>query len=419
MSLWDKVFDAVESHREEGLELLQTLVRIPSVTGNEKACQEVITERTRPVGLEMDIWEPAREELMTHPAYVPVEISYENRPNVVGRLRGSGGGQSLILNGHIDVVPPGPVERWTHSPWSGHFEDGKVFGRGSVDMKAGLVTMILAVRALQTAGLRLRGDLTLQSVVDEEQGGNGTLACVLRGYRADACVFTEATGLDKVAIANRGAQFFRITVPGQAGGTEYKHSLVNPITKAVEIFQAVEAYSIMRESAVSHTLYDNDETKVPLGITIISGGEWPSSVASSCVMEGTIECLPGENIHKVKDKFKEYLIEWSAKDSWLQEHPLSIEWFGLWFEPSIIAPDHPFVVTLSDTVEQVTGVRPVAVGAPGCDLRLPILYGDTPAVRFGPAGSPIHSTDEYVEFDQVVTCAALLALTAVNWCGLD
>lgn len=418
MDLRTKIFEAVESHRQEALELLQTLVRTPSLEGDEKKCQEIVAEKMRSMNLEVDIWDPPDEELKAHPAYVPVEFSYQNRPNVVGTCRGSGDGRSLILNGHVDVVPTGPEETWTRSPWSGHFEDGKVYGRGSADMKGGVVSNLLAFQALQTTRIGLKGDLIIESVVDEEAGGNGTLACILRGYQGDACIFTEPSGLSSMGISNRGAQYFRITVPGQGGGTEYWHDLVNPIAKAMEIYQAIEAYSITRESTVSHPLYDAFyNTKVPLGVCKISAGEWPSTVASQCVMEGTIECLPGEDIHKVKENFRAYLLEWARKDDWLKDHPIEIEWFGLWFDAAEIAPDHPFVLTLVDTVESVTGDRPFVAGAGGCDLRLPVLYGDTPAVLYGPAGGMIHSTDEYVEFEQVITCAKIIAMTTVEWCG--
>jgi len=418
MDLKARISDAVESKRQEMLGLLQALVRVPSLAGNEKPCQEIVAEKMEAMGLEVDMWDPPDDELEAHPAYVPTGMSYKDRPNVVGIHRGSGGGRSLILNGHVDVVPIGPEGLWSKPPWSGHFEDGKVYGRGSADMKGGDVSMIFAVQALQIAGIHLKGDVIIESVVDEELGGNGTLACVMRGYKGDACVFTEPSGLDAVAVSNRGAQYFRITVPGQEGGMEYKHDLVNPITKAMEVFQAVEAYSIMRESSVSHPLYDSIyNTKVPLGICKISAGEHPSTVASQCMMEGTIECLPGEDIHEVKEVFKAYLMEWAAKDAWLSDHPLEIEWFGLWFDAAQIEPDHPFVLTLTGVVEDVTGRKPIVAGAGGCDLRLPVLYADTPAVLFGPAGGMIHSTDEYVEFEQVLTCAKILALTAVEWCG--
>jgi acetylornithine deacetylase len=419
MEIQMKIFDAVESHRQEALALLQQLVRTPSLEGEERACQEIIAAKYRDMQLEVDIWDPPDEELKAHPAYVPVGRSYEDRPNVVGIYRGADGGRSLILNGHVDVVPIGPPETWTHGPWSGDYVDGLVYGRGSADMKGGCVSNILAVQALQSAGIRLKGDLILESVVDEEAGGNGTLACVLRGYTGDACNFTEPSGLSHAAISNRGAQYFRITVPGQEGGTEYKHELINPITKAMEVFQAVEAYSIMRESIASHPLYDPYYfTKVPLGICKIQAGEWPSTVSSQCVMEGTIECLPGEDIHEVKENFKKYLLEWSAKDSWLKEHPLTVKWFGLWFDAAEISPDHPYVQTISSVVKDVTGEDLIAGGGGGCDLRLPVLYGNTPAILFGPAGGMIHSTDEYVEFEQVITCAKILALTAAKWCGI-
>lgn len=427
MNLRSHIFNAVESHRKEALDLLQLLVRTPSLPGNEKQCQEIIAEKLDSLGLEVDMWEPQDQELKAHPAYVPVEMSYNGRPNVVGICRGKGAGRSLILSGHVDVVPTGPEEGWSLSPWGGDYKDGKVYGRGSSDMKGGVVSNLLAIQSLKSANVDLKGDLVIESVVDEEAGGNGTLACILRGYKGDACIFTEPSdsimlkdpiGLNAIGISQRGAQFFRIVVPGQDGGLDYKHNLVNPITKALEVFQAVEAYSIMREASTSHPLYDGYyDTKVPLGVCTISGGEWPSSIGSQCTMEGSIECLPGEDIREVRKNFKTYLEEWAKKDNWLKNHPLNIQWFGLWFDSAEIQPNHPFVSVLSGVVQSVTLKKPTIAGMGGCDLRLPVLYGDTPAVVYGPSGRMIHSTDEYVEFEQVIACAKILALTALKWCG--
>ncbi|HOG47654.1 MAG TPA: ArgE/DapE family deacylase, partial [Anaerolineae bacterium] len=418
MDLEERIAQAVASHSQEALELLQALVRLPSLAGDEKGCQDLVAAKMQHMQLDIDVWDPPDAELATHPAYVPVGMSYTGRPNVVGTLRGAGGGRSLIFNGHVDVVPTGPEELWTHGPWSGDFVDGKVYGRGAADMKGGVVAMLLAVQALQSAGIRLQGDIILESVVDEELGGNGTLACVLRGYKGDGCIFTEPSGVSRMGIGNRGAQYFRVIVPGQEGGTEFKHQLVNPIAKAMEVFQAVEAYSIMREASVYHPLYEGVyDTKVPLGICKIAAGEWPSTVAGQCVMEGTIECLPGEDIHQVKADFRAYLEEWGRKDPWLRDHPLTVEWFGLWFDASIIEPDHPLVTTLAETATGVTGEATLVGGAGGCDLRLQNLYAHTPAVLYGPAGSMIHGTDEYVEWRQVTTCAEILARMAVRWCG--
>ncbi len=419
MELYDQIDRGIENHRQEALELLQDLVRIPSLEGYEKPCQDILERKMRAMGLEVDRWIPDDEELQAHPAFVPTGYSYAQRPNVVGIYRGQGTGRSLKFNGHVDVVPIGPEELWQHGPWSGEFSDGKVWGRGSADMKGGVVSNVLTVLALKSAGIRLDGDLIVECVVDEEAGGNGTLASVIRGYHADACIFTEPTGLDKLSVSNRGAQFFRIIVPGEEGGIEYKHELTNPITKAFEVFQAVEAYSIMRESAVSHPLYDDFyNTKVPTGICKIVAGEWPSTIASQAVLEGSIECLPGEDIHQIKAAFRQYILEWSDKDPWFQEHPLQIEWFGLWFDAAQIDPNHPMVSALSQAAKSVTGNDVKVGGSGGSDLRLPVLYGNTPAVLFGPSGAMIHSTDEYIEFEQVINCARVLARMAVDWCGL-
>ena len=419
MELQQRIDAAVESHCTEALALLQEIVRIPSLSGQEQPVQAVLERELHRLGLELDVWDPPDEELRQHPAFVPTDLSYKGRPNVVGVLKGAGRGRSLILNGHVDVVPVGSEEKWTHSPWSADFEDGRVYGRGACDMKAGLVCNWLVVQALKTAGIRLLGDLTIEAVVDEENGGNGTLACLLRGYRADGMVFTEPSGSDRMAIANRGAQYFRLKVPGTEGGVEYKWDLVNPVLKAMEVIRAIEAYSVMREAGASHPYYDDFyTTKVPLAVCKIHAGDWPSTIASECVMEGTIECLPGEDIQQVKLEFRRYLEAWSARDPWLKDHPLELEWFGLWFDAAALGRDHPFVCQVEQTVERIAGARMLVGGAGGCDLRLPILYGQTPAVVFGPAGGPVHSTDEYVEFEQVVECARILVRLAVDWCGL-
>lgn len=420
MDVKTRIDHAVEQLRDEGLALLQELVRVPSLEGNEKPCQEIVAKHLRDMQLEVDMWTPVDAELEAHPAYVPTGKSYQERPNVVGVRRGMGSGRSLKLNGHVDVVPTGPAETWSVAPFGGEYINGRVYGRGSADMKGGVVANILMAKALKTAGIELKGDLIIEIVMDEEAGGNGTLAAVMRGYSADGCIFTEPTGLHRIAVSNRGAQYFRITVPGQEGGTEYKHQLVNPITKGMEVFQAVEAYSIMRESQVSHPLYDGfHDTKVPTGICKFHCGEWPSTIASQAILEGTIECLPGENIHAVKEDFKKYIMEWSAKDVWFKENPLKIEWFGLWFDAAEIAPDHPLVNTIIAVTQDVAGITPEPKGGGGCDLRLPVLYGNTPAVLFGPAGAMIHSTDEYIEFEEVIRCTKVLANIAVHWCGVS
>jgi acetylornithine deacetylase len=286
-------------------------------------------------------------------------------------------------------------------------------------MKAGCVVNLMVVKALQIAGLNLEGDVVLESVVDEENGGNGTLACILRGYTGDGMVFSEPSADFALGIAQRGAQFFRLKIHGVEGSIEGRYDLVNPIGKALQVYQAVEAYSIWRESTVSHPLYDPYyKVKVPLAICKIHGGEWASTIPSACVLEGSIEALPGEDIEFVKNGFKNYLAILSLQDAWFEKHPIEVEWWGLRLESAEVSPDHPLVQTAAREIEKVIGHPPIIGGGGGCDLRLPVLYGNTPAIIYGPRGGMVHCVDEYVEFEQVLTCTKVLANLAATWCGV-
>lgn len=420
MATRERIDQAVEGLRAEALALLQTLVRIPTLPGREKGVQDIIASEMKKMTLELDIWDPVDPELQSHPAYVPSEIPYTGRPNVVGTWKGTGGGRKLIFNGHVDVVPTGEEAKWTHSPWSGDFEDGKVYGRGSADMKAGCVVNLMVVKALQKAGVKLKGDVVLESVVDEENGGNGTLACVLRGYTGDGMVFSEPSGDFALGISQRGAQFFRLKITGVEGSIEGRYDLVNPIGKALQVYQAVEAYSLWRESTVSHPLYDPYyKVKVPLAICKIHGGEWASTIPSACYLEGSIEALPGEYIEMIKNGFKNYLSALGLQDAWFAEHPIEVEWWGLRLESAEVSLDHPLVLAAAREIEQVIGHAPIIGGGGGCDLRLPVLYGNTPAVIYGPRGGMVHCVDEYVEFEQVLSCTKVLANLAASWCEVD
>ena len=191
----DRIDRYIRDHQTDAVELLQALVREPSTQGNETGVQQVVIRKLEDLGLSVDVWDPPYDELARHPYFVASRDTYAGSPNVVGVLKGTGGGRSLILNGHIDVVPAGDRSKWTDDPFSGAVKDGKVFGRGTTDMKGGNVSMLLAMEALIRSGIRLKGDVIFHSVIEEETGGVGTLATVLRGYRADAALIPEPTNM--------------------------------------------------------------------------------------------------------------------------------------------------------------------------------------------------------------------------------
>src|SRR4030095_8167388 len=269
---------AVDALRPELIEFARSLVRIPSVSGSEQAAQRAIAAKYESLGLSVDIVPSVREELESHPAFCDDAIPFVDRLNVVARWRGTGGGRSLILNGHIDVVPPGDLSKWTRDPWGGEIEGDRLYGRGACDMKSGLAAAAFAVQALQASGVKLRGDVMLQSVIGEESGGVGTLATIVRGYRADACVILEPMNLRLAPVApgagarrativrgyradacvilepmnlrlapvQTGALTFRITVNGRAAHACMRPHGVSAITEFLPIASALEHLNVDR-----------------------------------------------------------------------------------------------------------------------------------------------------------------------------
>ena len=171
----------IDDSRERAVAFLQQMIAIPSVTGDEAKIQKFLADYMTKIGLDVDMWETDWGELKKHPAYRPVDRGYEGRPNIVATLKGSGGGRSLLLNGHTDVIPVGGGEGWSDDPWSATIKNGRIYGRGSADMKSGVASHIMAVECLLAAGLKPKGDVYINVVVDEEVSGHGTLDTVIRG----------------------------------------------------------------------------------------------------------------------------------------------------------------------------------------------------------------------------------------------
>ena len=416
-----EVLNAVNSRREDILNYLEALIKIPSVTGQEKECQEFVGKTFHDMNLDVDIWEPSIEEISSHPAYVTRDANYRKRPNVVGVWRGSGG-RSLLLNGHIDVVDPGPLELWKYGPWSGTAEGCRIYGRGSCDMKGGLAATIWALRCILEAGLKPKGDVILESVVDEEIGGNGTLAAIIRSYKADAGIFAEPTDL-QLHLAHRGSQFFRITVWGKGAHCGLRFEGVSAVEKGIGLCDAIEKIEKKRDERVGkpHWLYRNYPISAPITIGRFDGGIFPSIVPEKCIVEGAIDIMPGETVREVREEFLSEINSFSQSDRWLREHPPKVEWFGSSMEGGEISQDHPIVACVVNSYRKATGKNPHFGGLPaGSDMRLATKHGDTPSLIFGPGNLlNAHTHNEYVPIEDVITSTKVLALAIAEWCGIQ
>lgn len=413
--------DWLTSHEGECADFLQSIIRIPSVTGNEGPIQAFIAEYMSKLGLSVDRFVPSPEELRQHPAYVEPPQSYEGRPNVVAVCRGSGGGRSLLFNGHIDVIPEGAPENWEHGPWSGDIAGGRLYGRGASDMKAGVAAMTMAMAAVLGSGIKLKGDVILEYVMDEELTGNGTLACVMRGYRADAGICCETSSMC-VQPGSIGRIWYEISVKGKAAGIQRRYEGVNGIDLGFLVRQAVEAYEKFRLETVRHPLYPVIEEAIPCMIGQFESGTYASAFPDSCLMKGSMATVPGESSQRVKDEFTGFIRRYAAERSpWLREHPPEVRFTGYFAEPSSIPADAPIVGTLAESFQQVMGREPVISGRQGAaDIRHLNQYGETPTVIFGPGMTEqMHANNEWVKLDDYFNAIHILARTIVTWCGAE
>lgn len=407
-------------NREEGIQLLQKLVQAGSTQGNEAEAQALIAKTLLNIGLKVDRWEPDGNELEKHPYFASPRTTFKGSPNVVGILKGTGGGRSLILNGHIDVVPEGDPEQWEHDPFSGKVIDGKMYGRGVTDMKGGNVSLLLALSALRALGIPLKGDVFFQSVVEEESGGAGTLAAILRGYKADAAIIPEPTNM-KIFPKQQGSMWFRIHIKGRSahGGTRYEG--VSAIEKSLLVVDHIRELETRRNERMTDPLYSKIPIPIPINIGKIEGGDWPSSVADLVKLEGRMGVSPEETMEEAKSEMKSWLEKLAAIDPWFKQQPVILEWFGARWVPGAIETQHEFVTSLTSSYQNVMGEEPVVEASPwGTDGGLLTNVGATPTIVFGPGiTEKAHFPNEYIEINKVFEAAEIIALTIVNWCGVE
>jgi acetylornithine deacetylase len=395
---------AVDAVRGEMTEVLVELVRTPSVTGDEAAAQALVADVLGGLGLDVDAWCPTQDDLADHPSFSDDELPLGARPVVVGRWR-TGEGPSTILNGHIDVVPPGELDRWVHPPYAGVIADGWLWGRGSCDMKGGLVSGITAVAALQRADLRPAGDVLVQSVIGEETGGAGTLATLVRGHAADAAVVLEPTRL-AICPVGSGAASFRLHVSGVAAHGAMRLSGASAIDAYVIVHEAMARLETERHAGFRHPAFDVDSLVAPISVGRLSAGDWPSTVPERLVAEGRYGVFPGESLEEARAAFEAAIVA-TAGDA----GPV-VEWFEGQFAPAATPVDHPFVERLAATHHAVLGARPSIHGVPyGSDLRFFTNDLGIPAVLYGPGDVALaHTVQERIELDEIF-CAALVLAT--------
>ncbi len=413
-----KVLQLIEGKRDEIISDLSELVQIPSVTGQEGEAQKYMHRLYSDLGLKVTSLEADLAKISRHKAYVKSEFDYHGRLNIIGVMEGKPSARSLVLNGHIDVVPPEPIAQWEFSPWEGKVVGDKLYGRGACDMKAGLMASYHALKALLETGIKPEGKVILQSVIEEEpMAGGGTLACLVEGFTADGMIIPEPNM--KVMIAHPGVLFFKVRVTGRSAHAGVAHTGVNAIGKMNRVYDALVELDEKRAQHNRHPLLEKHTGRCcHLNIGTYQAGDWISTVAGFAEITCRMSHLPAENADEVKQQVQEAVKKAADGDEWLRQQPPEVIWYEKQVIPWKQAPDDPFVLAFKAVADSTLKSNVEIAGVTwGMDTRL-APYFNMPALSFGPDGKNIHGVNEYVEIDSVLTCTKVLAAFIMDWCGV-
>ncbi len=419
------VLDAVEAEHAAALDLLDTLVAIPSTGGSpaEVEVQHLLAEVLAGDGCSVELWPLDLDELTADPAFPGMEVARTSAYGLIGTLRGHAPelGRSLLVDGHTDVVPPGDLGAWTGDPYRLRREERNgvevLIGRGTCDMKGGLVAAIAAMRAVRAAGVRLAGDLTIAPVVGEEDGGLGTFALMRSGVRADACVVPEPTDLDLVP-ANGGALTFRLLVRGRAVHASRRTEGVSALEMFLPVLEAVSALEERRNAAVD-PLVSRWPIAYPISIGTVHAGDWASTVPDLLVAEGRMGVALGEDAATARRELEDAVAAACAAHPFLRAEPVAVQWWGGQFA-SGRSVDEAWLsaVRRAHAAALPSWRAPQTYGAPyGSDLRLLAPY--LPTVQYGPGDTRhAHAPDEHISRAELEASTRALAVLYLEHCGV-
>ena len=420
----DGAAEAVSRHSDRYIELLADLVRCPSTLGQERSAQELICRHARRMGLATEMWDLDLSELVKQPTFAPVDWGYAGRPNVRAVLSpATQGGRSLVLNGHIDVVSPEPVDWWSYDPWGATLIDGRMYGRGAWDMKCGLVAALLAIEAVIDTGAELRGPVIFESVIEEECTGNGMLASRLRSGRVDGAVVTEPTGFT-AHTATLGVVWFEVTVRGKPAYVGEAGKYENAVEQALALIGRFKPLMVDElNAAFRHPAYADRSQPLTLSVGKISGGDWPSNVPLECRFTCRMSYPIGWSFQQVQTFVETHLRRAASRDPWLAENLPVVRYPGFralgWaIDDNVGEGKSTLMETLAECHQATTRSpleRSAFVGT--ADARYFDLAQGEQAVYYGPSGGNGHVPDEYVELDSIPEVARVLARMIIAWCS--
>ncbi len=416
-----RLSDAVNAGFDAEVAFLGELVRFPSLRGREAPLQDWFARQMAARGYAVDRYTLADVPLEAHPKASPmVDVDPAGSVQVVATHRAtSPTGRSLILQGHIDVVPEGPTEMWTHPPYAAVIRDGWMYGRGAHDMKSGVACMVFAMDAIRAAGFEPAADVYLQTVTEEESTGNGALSTLLRGYRAEAALIPEPTG-HTITRSHTGTLWFRLRVRGVPVHVAVAQDGSNAIMSAMHLVNAIYAHTkALNTAAKAHPWYKTVPDPIKFNPGIIRGGDWASSTPAWCEVDCRIGLLPGTEVADAMAGVERAVKAATSGDAFLANNPPEIVWHGFQADGYVLEPGSEAERVLAEAHAQVHGGslperRTTAVN----DTRFYGLYFGIPGLCYGPKGEGAHAFDERTSIEDLRRCTLTIAAFIADWCGL-
>ena len=442
-----RALELAAAGRARSIAALQELVRIPSLTGEEGSGQVYIAAQLRALGAEVAVEEPDLPEMFrrfpkvaqypTHwqhdlilpyaalPTYEALRgsglepvLNYAGRPNVVGVVRGTGGGRSLILNTHIDTVTIEPASQWKRAPFGAEIVDGAMYGRGTSDMKGGLMAALMALTYLAEAGHHPRGDIIFQCVVNEEHAGNGTLDLVCRGYRADGAIVLEPTS-NTIMVSHPGGLYWQVTIPGvpRSPGARWNKNRQEGVSAIEKVPAIIEALLVLERCYNGAAA--NGGAPFSLVMGKIAGGHYETVTAGEAIIKGGAYFAPSVgDVVDIMDGFRRAVAEANASDQFLRENPARLE-FLHHDDSTLQTTDIPLARSMGDVLARRGGDGTAYHGAFCCDMRHLVNQGGIPAIIFGPGTiAQAHKPDEYILLSDYLESINHLIDFIWTWCNL-
>ncbi|HVR33022.1 MAG TPA: ArgE/DapE family deacylase [Acidimicrobiia bacterium] len=389
---------------------LEELIAIPSITGQEEEIQESLAGLLAAEGFEVDHFRGNIEALVADRRFPGMEVEHPTLPVVVARLDTGQPGPTILIDAHVDVVPPGDPDTWESPAFQPEFRNGNIYGRGACDMKGGLVSALEAMRSLKAEPAGLVGQALLALVPGEEDGGSGTFAVIKEGYTADLCLIPEPTGLD-IVVAHGGAITFTLEVAGKAAHASMRREGVSALDNLSYLVEALKVDERLRNEAETDPRMAAIGLPYPTIIGQVEGGNWASSVMDKVVAHGRYGVTVGQDAAAAAADLRAAISLACDAHPFLREHPVDVSIWGGRFDSASVPSDHQLPRGIATAHRSITGSSPNCVGAPyGADMRLFVQEAGIPTVMYGPGSvRHAHAANEHVSLDEVVVCAEVLA----------